>query len=369
MFQLTRPVTRVFLASAAVSVALGVATAQLSSPAQPPTAVPVPGQTARIIQFGSPAGGSYLGIGVQDVDAGRLRELKLKEERGVEVTAVEEDSPAGRAGLRKGDVVLEMNGQRVEGVEQFVRMVREMPVGREAKLQVSRNGEVQTRTAKVAQRKSWTFPGDRAVVIPAIPGVSGVSGVPRATMPDMPRATMSWRNGSLGVEAEALKGGLAEFFGVKQGVLIRAVSKGSPAEKAGLKAGDVIVRVNEKGVGSPADVSAILRERGDRKAINVVIMREKREVPVTVTLGANLEDEEHGGIAPAMANPPGRKHPRARPARVRLSRNASARQRQRAYRTGVACRAHEGGNTVSDRRNASVRCRRPLQRRNACAVD
>ena len=285
MFQLTRPVTRVFLASAAVSVALGVATAQLSSPAQPPAAVPVPGQTARIIQFGSPAGGSYLGIGVQDVDAGRLRELKLKEERGVEVTAVEEDSPAGRAGLRKGDVVLEMNGQRVEGVEQFVRMVREMPVGREAKLQVSRNGEVQTLTAKVAQRKSWTFPGDRAVVIPAIPGVSGVSGVPRATMPDMsratmpdmPRATMSWRNGSLGVEAEALKGGLAEFFGVKQGVLIRAVSKGSPAEKAGLKAGDVIVRVNEKGVGSPADVAAILRERGERRAINVVIMREKRE--------------------------------------------------------------------------------------------
>ena len=312
MFQLTRPVTRVFLASAAVSVALGVATAQLSSPAQPPAAVPVPGQTARIIQFGSPAGGSYLGIGVQDVDAGRLRELKLKEERGVEVTAVEEDSPAGRAGLRKGDVVLEMNGQRVEGVEQFVRMVREMPVGREAKLQVSRNGEVQTRTAKVAQRKSWTFPGDRAVVIPAIPGVSGVSGVSgvpratmpdmsRATMPDMPRATMSWRNGSLGVEAEALKGGLAEFFGVKQGVLIRAVSKGSPAEKAGLKAGDVIVRVNEKGVGSPADVSAILRERGDRKAINVVIMREKREMSVTVALGANAEDEEHGGIAPAMA--------------------------------------------------------------------
>ena len=292
MFQLTRPVARVFFASAAVSVALGVAMAQ--TPAPSPAISPA--QTARIIQFGSPAGGSYLGIGVQDVDSGRLRELKLKEERGVEVTAVEEDSPAGRAGLRKGDVVLEMNGQRVEGVEQFVRMVREMPVGREAKLQVSRNGEVQTLTAKVAQRKSWTFPGDRTVVIPAIPGVNGV---PRVTMPDMPRATMSWRNGALGVEAEGLKGGLAEFFGVKQGVLIRSVSKGSPAEKAGLKAGDVIVRVNEKGVDSPADIAAIIRQRGDRKTINVVIMREKREMPFTVTLGSSIEDEEHGGIAPA----------------------------------------------------------------------
>lgn len=307
MFQLTRPVARVFFASAAVSVALGVAMAQ--TPAPSPAISPA--QTARIIQFGSPAGGSYLGIGVQDVDSGRLRELKLKEERGVEVTAVEEDSPAGRAGLRKGDVVLEMNGQRVEGVEQFVRMVREMPVGREAKLQVSRNGEVQTLTAKVAQRKSWTFPGDRTVVIPAIPGVNGV---PRVTMPDMPRATMSWRNGALGVEAEGLKGGLAEFFGVKQGVLIRSVSKGSPAEKAGLKAGDVIVRVNEKGVDSPADIAAIIRQRGDRKTINVVIMREKREMPFTVTLGARLEDEEHGGIAPADAFQTGA--PRVRSVRV-----------------------------------------------------
>ena len=300
MFQRSCPVVRVFFASAAasaaVSLALGVAMAQSPAPSSAASPAASPAQTARIIQFSAPAGGSYLGIGVQDVDSGRLRELKLKEERGVEVTAVEEDSPAGRAGLRKGDVVLEMNGQRVEGVEQFVRMVREMPVGREAKLQVSRNGEVQTLTAKVAQRKSWTFPGDRAVVIPAIPGGNGM---PRATMPDMPRATMSWRNGSLGVEAEALKGGFAEFFGVKQGVLIRSVSKGSPAEKAGLKAGDVIVRVNEKGVDSPADIAAIMRERGDRKTINVVIVREKREMPVTVTLGARIEDEEHGGISPA----------------------------------------------------------------------
>ena len=312
MFQLTPANKRVFLASAAVSVALSVAAAQPTPPSPAPSSAQA-AQAARILQFASTAGGSYLGIGVQDVDAGRLRELKLKEERGVEVTAVEEDSPAGRAGLRKGDVVLEMNGQRVEGVEQFVRMVREMPVGREAKLQVSRSGEVQFLTAKVAQRKSWTFPGDRTMVIPAIPGMSGMNGAPRATMPDM-RATMSWRNGSLGVEAEALKGALAEYFGVKQGVLIRSVSKASPAEKAGLKAGDVIVRVNDKGVDSPASVAAIIRERGDRRTINVVIMREKREMPITVTLGANPEDEEHGSISPA--SPPQPVRPKVRTVRV-----------------------------------------------------
>jgi S1-C subfamily serine protease len=238
------------------------------------------------------AGGSYLGIGVQDVDSSRARELKLKEERGVEITAVEEDSPASRAGLRKSDVVLEMNGQRVEGVEQFIRMVREMPVGREAKLTVSRSGDVQTLTAKVAQRKAWGFTGERAMVLPAVPMPVPSQGnaPPRVVMPDMPRAMMSWRNGSLGVEAEGLQGGLAEFFGVKQGVLVRSVSKGSPAEKAGLKAGDVILRVNDKTVEGPSDVAAIIRERGERKTVNLIVMRDKRELPITVT----LEDEEHG---------------------------------------------------------------------------
>lgn len=285
--QFTRPVTKMLL----VSAALGMASAQ--SPAPP---VPVP---TRVIQF-SAAGGSYLGIGVQDVDSSRARELKLKEERGVEVTAVEEDSPASRAGLRKADVVLEMNGQRVEGVEQFVRMVRETPVGREAKLTVSRGGDVQTLSAKIAQRKSWTFGGDRTMVIPAIPNAPGMPPLPptapRAPMPDMPRAYMSWRNGMLGVEAEALKGGLAEFFGVKQGVLVRSVSKGSPAEKGGLKAGDVMIRVNDRPVESPSDVAAVLRERGDRKAVSVVVMREKREVSLTVM----LEDDEHGSVQPRV---------------------------------------------------------------------
>ena len=130
------------------------------------------------------------------------------------------------------------------------------------------------------------------MVIPAVPMPAPNPGAnpPRVVMPDMPRATMSWRNGSLGVEAEGLKGGLAEFFGVKQGVLVRSVSKGSPAERAGIKAGDVIIRVNDRSVEGPSDVAAIMRERGDRKTVNLVLMREKRELSITVT----LEEEEHG---------------------------------------------------------------------------
>src|SRR6266498_480139 len=75
--------------------------------------------------------GSYLGIGVADIDTERAKALNLKEERGAEVTSVDPEGPAGKAGLKEGDVVLEYNGQRVEGTEQFVRMVRETPPGRQ----------------------------------------------------------------------------------------------------------------------------------------------------------------------------------------------------------------------------------------------
>src|SRR5712692_9193923 len=102
-------------------------------------------------------GGSYLGVNLAEIDADRARELKLKETYGVEITRVAEGSPAEKAGLKSGDVVLEYNGQRVEGMEQFGRLVRETPAGREVKLVISRNGDTQTVAATVAARKVRAF--------------------------------------------------------------------------------------------------------------------------------------------------------------------------------------------------------------------
>src|SRR5271166_6318174 len=69
-------------------------------------------------------GNSYLGIGVAEIDAERAKALNLKEVHGVEVKSVDHDSPAAKAGLKEADVVVEYNGQRIEGTEQFVRLVR-----------------------------------------------------------------------------------------------------------------------------------------------------------------------------------------------------------------------------------------------------
>src|SRR5438876_3865841 len=128
----------------------------ISAFAQPePPAPPRPPRNSRVVIQN--AGSSFLGVGVSDIDSERAKALNLKEERGVEVKNVDEDSPAAKAGVKVADVVLEYNGQRVEGTEQFVRYVRETPVGRAVKLLISRNGANQTLTPTIGSRASGPF--------------------------------------------------------------------------------------------------------------------------------------------------------------------------------------------------------------------
>ena len=225
-------------------------------------------------------GGSYLGIGGLDITAERARSLNLKEERGVEVSSVAEDGPAAKAGIKDGDVVLEYNGQPVAGTAQFQRMVRETPVGRQVKLTIWRNGAAQTVTATVGENKQTMMtPDDGAwnFSMPAVPAMPNF---------DMPHFQVSSQNPMLGIEGEALgqQEQLAEFFGVQEGVLVRNVKKGSPAEKAGLKAGDVITRVEDSKVASTAEITRTLRGLKSRKTVNLTVTRNKKEIPLTVTV-------------------------------------------------------------------------------------
>lgn len=223
--------------------------------------------------------GSFLGVGVADIDTERSKALKLKEERGVEVTRVEQDSPAEKAGLKVGDAVLEYNGQHVEGTEQFVRLVRETPAGRAAKLLISRNGTQQTITATISARKAMTMPG-MAEQFRVMPRVE----IPEIQIPDMPKPNMSWRSVRLGIDAESVDSQLAEFFGVKEGVLVRSVMSDSAAAKAGIRAGDVIVKIEDSKVTSPREITSVLRGLADHKSIPVTLVRERREMTVNVTM-------------------------------------------------------------------------------------
>ena len=258
----------------------------------------------------APGSGSFLGVGVADINAESAKNLKLKEERGVEITRVEDDSPAAKAGLKVKDVVLEYNGQRVEGTEQFVRMVRETPEGRQARLVVSRDGSTETITATVGARKGGgIFLGEPFDNEKLRGQMEKFQQQLRFTIPDVPHATMSWQSGSLGVLAEPLESQLAEYFGVKEGVLVRSVSKDSAAEKAGMKAGDVILKIDEAKVTTPREITNAIRKLGSKTTFPVTVVRNHKEMSVSVTVS-----EQRGEVPPAPPRAPKAPKPPVRPA-------------------------------------------------------
>ncbi|HUS04944.1 MAG TPA: PDZ domain-containing protein [Bryobacteraceae bacterium] len=271
--------------NACLAALLAIGRAQGYQPAPPPDV-----EKRVIAKIG--AAGSFLGVGVAEIDAERAKALNLKEERGVEVTRVEQDGPAARGGLKIGDVVLDYNGQRVEGLQQFMRMVHETPAGREVKLSVTRGGSPQTLIVKTAARKGPVARlGDMHMEFPDF-------AMPNMQFPDLPHVTMSWRNRLLGIEAEPVESQLAQYFGVKEGVLIRSVMKNSGAEKAGLRAGDVIVRLGDNKITSPREVSNALRAAKNKRAVSVVLVREKREMTVSVPIEDDALDAGSRKAAP-----------------------------------------------------------------------
>lgn len=112
--------------------------------------------------------------------------------------------------------------------------------------------------------------------------------MPPFQMPDIPEGFPAWRSGMLGIETESLNSQLAEFFGVKQGVLIRSVMNGSPAEKAGLKAGDVLTKVDEQDVVTPGQVSGAVQAARKKHSVTLKLVRNRHEMTVTATL-----DDDH----------------------------------------------------------------------------
>jgi len=261
---------------------------------------PPPGRSARHI-YVSRSGGSYLGVGVAEIDAERAKALNMKEARGVEITNVDEDSPADKAGIKKGDVVLEYNGQRIEGTEQFVRVVHETPVDRQVRLVVWRGGSSQTLTAAIGHRGGTYVhsedDGDVTVEIPPMPEMPPMPEIP--VMPSVPDFSHLWGSGHralLGVETEALQSQLAAYFGVKEGVLVRSVARNSAAEKSGMRAGDVITKVDGEAVTSTQDlVNALSRVARAKKPFPIVVVRDRKEMTLTVTLETGGGGGTRGG--------------------------------------------------------------------------
>ena len=240
-------------------------------------------------------GRSWLGVHVSNVNAESARELKLAGEYGVVVEEVEEESPAAKAGFQAKDVILSFADERVRSSEQLRRLVRETPAGRSVPVQISRDGQTRTlQVAPEAHQAHMAMPGMRVMrppvaMAPSAPPAPHTAPVPPGAFwvetPDH-NFQMFTRGPMLGISGDELTPQLAEYFGVKagKGVLVREVMAATAADKAGLKAGDVIVKVDGEAVTSLGELRRALRKKREGKQVSLTIVRNRAEQNVSVEL-------------------------------------------------------------------------------------
>jgi serine protease Do len=235
----------------------------------------------------------YLGVNLGDIDADRVSALKLKDLHGAEVLAVDHDAPAGKAGLRAHDVLLEINGQPIEDSTQLRRMLHEMPPGRNVAFLVSRDGSPVNVTLQLAdrallQQQAWSqhfsVPDPSG---PAAPGAGESFLGPRPGGGSRFLGTLIPNSLYVGADVNPVRAQLADYFGVSSGtgLLVENVDDQSPASRAGLKAGDVILKVNAYSMTSRNDwLKAIHAYRG--QVVQVTIVRNKEEQIIAMSAGA-----------------------------------------------------------------------------------
>ena len=235
-----------------------------------------------------PGSRSWLGVELKDITADQAREMKLGDNYGALVDEVEKDSPAAKAGLQAGDVIVGFGGEKVHSVAELRRLVSETPPGRTVQIQVRRQGATQTLTATVEANKN---------AMPQLFSKLHEQVWPQVNMP-VYHFSFGFGGPRLGVTVDSLTSQLAEYFGVKEGkgVLVREVRSGSAADKAGIKAGDCIVKLDSAPIDSASDLHRVLlRKQGESPDkgtdVTVTIVRNHQEQ----TLQVHLEPAPHPG--------------------------------------------------------------------------
>jgi len=252
-------------------------------PAEPPEA-PEPPDSSQYLFLND--GTAHLGVTLGDVTTEKAQELKLPAVAGAIVNHVQKNSAAAKAGIEAGDAIMEFDGVRVRSSAELRRLIRETPAERTVEMKIVRGGKTRVLSAKLeASSNNFNLNGPEMRlpsinVVPEIhlppmnfPGSFSIFGDHRAT---------------LGISADDLTPQLAQYFGVKQGkgVLISEVTTGGAADKAGLKAGDVIVQVDGKPISGVEELRSALNDNftGDTRKVSLTIVRDHHEQTVNADL-------------------------------------------------------------------------------------
>jgi S1-C subfamily serine protease len=261
--------------------------------AMPPGATAQSSRIAQIIEESNPlllhsSPQGYLGVLVGDVDNDSAPKLKLKDGRGAVITLIDHDAPAAQVGLRVNDVVLEMNGQTIEGSEQFGRILREIPAGRKVSMIISRDGATQTIVVQLVDRKKmesdvWNRLGTNSEVSSPIEGM-GILGTGGGDAPLTGGFHMPFVGSSslkVGALVEPLTSQMADYLGVPNGLMVKQVARKSEAAAAGIKAFDVILKVGAESIATVSDWDRSLRAN-QGKPVQITILRDRRQQTLTL---------------------------------------------------------------------------------------
>lgn len=285
-------ITKLTMAAVALAAGTGTVTAQAQSHADQPQ--------WRLVLISTGRSQGYLGVDFHDISQDQVSALKLRDNRGVEVVMLDHDGPACKAGLKEHDVILQVDGQTIDGEDQLRRMLHESWPGRKLSLLISRDGQQQSMHVVLANRteiekKAWS----QHFVVPAPeldqPATTHKEESSIARFGDrfLPNPAVILGLPRIGVTLDPMEPQLAEFFGAPngKGLLVRSVEANSAAEHAGLKAGDVVLKVNGTPVATRNDWLRALHE-GKSRPVSVIILREKKEQTLTV----NLEEKRKGEV-------------------------------------------------------------------------
>jgi serine protease Do len=293
---------------------LAVSSALAQEPA-PPTA-PEPPDESGDQNFEFFLGGDgFLGVYAENLSRENMSRYRMNQVRGVGVTRIVKDSPAEKAGLRKDDVILRVDGENITSVRKLNRIVSELAPDQSVKITVSRGGSEQDIIATIGKRSNTLFAND--LFGKNQPQIwKWERGEPKGWKFEMPPLTMD--NGNLfsdgdlfnnrdlfwlangrriGVSTMALNKQLADYFGIAggKGALVTSVTEDGPAAKAGVRAGDVITAVDGEAVDSPGDIARVInrKKEGD---VTLTIVRNKAQQTIHVT-------PREGGFSGAPGQP------------------------------------------------------------------
>lgn len=265
-----------------VALILTVAPALAQEPAPAPPAPP--DEVGNTFSFFIDGGG-FLGVHGEDITNENMGRYRLNQVRGVGITQVVQGSPAEKAGLRKDDVILRLDGENVTSVRKLNRLVSEIAPDHNVRITISRNGAEQELTATIGKRKSSNTVRDLLRQEPRVWKWEG---------PLVDRNDLFEHNGDLtfmlnnsrriGVSTMQLTKQLADYFGIAggRGVLVTAVTDDGPAAKAGVKAGDVITAIDGEEIDSPGDISRVINRKKEGE-VSLTVIRNKSQQTIRVT--------------------------------------------------------------------------------------